>query len=55
MNIQQDFEELFGLLSKHNVDFMMVGGYAVAFHGAPRFTKDVDIFGSTAIAVGLTL
>ena len=44
MNIQQDFEELFTLFGKHDVGFMVVGGYAVAFHGAPRFTKDIDIF-----------
>jgi hypothetical protein len=23
---------------------MIVGGYAVAFHGSPRFTKDIDVF-----------
>lgn len=44
MNIQQDFEELLKLLEEHNVDYLIVGGYAVAFHGYPRFTKDIDIF-----------
>ncbi len=44
MNIQQDFKELLRLLEKHHVDYMVVGGYAVAFHGFPRFTKDLDIF-----------
>ena len=44
MNIQQDFEELFELLGRHKVDFVVVGGYAVAFHGFPRFTKDIDVF-----------
>lgn len=44
MNIQPDFEEFLGLLEKHQVDYMIVGGYAVAFHGHPRFTKDIDIF-----------
>ena len=44
MNIQPDFEEFLKLLEKHNVDYMIVGGYAVAFHGFPRFTKDMDIF-----------
>ena len=28
---------------------MIVGGYAVAFHGFPRFTKDIDIFYSASI------
>ena len=44
MNIQPHFEELFELLERHGVEYMIVGGYAVAFHGNPRFTKDVDIF-----------
>ena len=44
MNIQQDFKELLRLLEKNNVDYMIVGGYAVAFYGYPRFTKDIDIF-----------
>ena len=44
MNIQQDFKELLRLLEKNNVDYLIVGGYAVAFYGYPRFTKDIDIF-----------
>ncbi len=44
MNIQPDFEELLRLLEKHEVDYMIVGGYAVAFYGYPRFTKDIDVF-----------
>ena len=44
MNTHPDFEELFRLLEEHHVDYMIVGGYAVAFHGYPRFTKDIDIF-----------
>ena len=44
MNTHPDFEELFRLLEENRVDYMIVGGYAVAFHGYPRFTKDIDIF-----------
>jgi len=44
MNIQKDFEELLELLTKHKVKYLIVGGYAVAFHGYPRFTNDIDIF-----------
>ena len=44
MNTHPDFEELFRLLEEHDVDYMIVGGYAVAYHGYPRFTKDIDIF-----------
>ena len=44
INIQPDFEELLRLLEEYEVDYMIVGGYAVAFHGYPRFTKDIDIY-----------
>lgn len=44
MNIQPDFKELLRLLEKHKVEYMIIGGYAVAFFGYPRFTKDIDIF-----------
>lgn len=44
MNTHPDFEELLRLLEEHHVEYMIVGGYAVAWHGHPRFTKDIDIF-----------
>lgn len=44
MEIQTDFKELLELLNVHSVDYMIVGGYALAFHGAPRYTGDIDIF-----------
>lgn len=44
MNTHPDFEELLRLLEIHRVKYMIVGGYAVAFHGYPRFTKDIDLF-----------
>jgi hypothetical protein len=40
---QSDFEELFRFLAARNVRFLVVGGHALAFHGRPRFTKDVDV------------
>lgn len=40
----KDFEELFACLRRQNVRAVVVGGYAVAFHGQPRFTKDIDVF-----------
>ena len=43
MEIQKDFRELLELFNTHNVDYVIVGGYALAFHGAPRFTGDIDI------------
>ena len=44
MEVQPDFRDLLELLNKHQVEFMLVGGYALAFHGAPRYTGDMDIF-----------
>lgn len=43
MEIQQDFKELLELLNAHEVEFIIVGAYALAFHGVPRFTGDIDI------------
>jgi len=43
-NIFPDFKEWFELLGKRKVEYLIVGGYAVAFYGAPRFTGDIDIF-----------
>jgi len=41
---QRDFEDLCASLNGRNVEYVIVGGYALAFHGAPRFTGDLDIF-----------
>lgn len=38
-----DFKELIALLNRHNVRYLVVGGYAVARHAQPRATKDLDI------------
>jgi hypothetical protein len=43
MDIQKDFRYLLALLNDHKVEYLIVGGYALAFHGAPRFTGDIDI------------
>ena len=43
MNIHDDFEEFLKLLNARNVEYVIVGGYAVAFYGYVRATKDLDI------------
>ena len=43
MEMQKDFKELLGLFNAHKVEYLIVGGYALAFHGAPRFTGDIDL------------
>jgi hypothetical protein len=44
MILNPDFKEFVALLNAHDVRFMVVGGYAVAFHGHPRYTKDLDLW-----------
>ena len=44
MNTHKDFEEFLRLLTGQGVDFVIVGGYAVAFHGYVRATQDMDLF-----------
>jgi hypothetical protein len=44
MEVQQDFKDLLELFNKHRIDYIIVGGYALGFHGAPRYTGDLDIF-----------
>jgi hypothetical protein len=44
MEVQKDFRDLLELLNAHKVEYMIVGAYALAFHGAPRYTGDMDIF-----------
>jgi hypothetical protein len=44
MEVQPDFRDLLELLNKHEVEYLIVGGYALALHGAPRFTGDIDIY-----------
>ena len=42
-NLHKDFIDFLTTLSEHDVDFVVVGGYAVAFYGHARATKDIDV------------
>jgi hypothetical protein len=44
MKLNPDWREFIELLNANNVQYLVVGGYAVAFHGHPRYTKDLDIW-----------
>ncbi len=44
MVLDKDFREFVALLSQNNVRYLIVGGYAVGFHGYPRYTKDLDVW-----------
>lgn len=39
-----DFKEFLKLLIKNNVEYLIVGGYAVSFHSRPRYTDDLDVW-----------
>lgn len=42
--LSQDVKEFIELLNSNEVQYVIVGGYAVAYHGYPRMTGDIDFF-----------
>lgn len=44
MNLEEDLREFIELLNALNVRYIVVGAHAVAYHGYPRFTGDIDLF-----------
>jgi hypothetical protein len=42
--LSQDFREFIQSLNAHDVRYLIIGGYAVALHGHPRYTKDLDVW-----------
>ena len=44
MKLSKDLREFVALLNSTRVNYLLVGGHAVAFHGYPRFTGDIDFF-----------
>src|SRR5262245_24800040 len=42
--LPNDFKEFLRLLHVNGVEYMMIGGYAVSYHGYPRATNDLDIW-----------
>jgi hypothetical protein len=42
--LDKDLRELLALFQSHGVEFLVAGGHAVAFHGRPRLTEDLDLF-----------
>ena len=43
-SLPQDFKDFLKLLNSHKVDYLLIGGYAVGYHGYPRATADMDIW-----------
>jgi predicted nucleotidyltransferase len=44
IELHPDFKDFLRLLNSHNVRYLLVGGYAVGYHGYPRATGDMDIW-----------
>ena len=42
--LNRDFKEFIQSLNNNGVRYLIIGGYAVAFHGYPRYTRDIDIW-----------
>jgi len=40
----QDFKEFLKLLNSKEIEYLVIGGYAVGFHGYPRATGDMDVW-----------
>ncbi|MEO7265957.1 MAG: nucleotidyltransferase [Ferruginibacter sp.] len=40
---QKDFEDFIKLSNKYNLEYLVIGGFAVSIHGYPRTTKDLDV------------
>ncbi len=41
--MNSDFKELLQIFAEEEVDYLIVGGYAVIHYTQPRYTKDIDI------------
>lgn len=44
ITLPPDFKEFLKLLKEHNVRYLLIGGYAVGYHGYARATDDMDIW-----------
>jgi hypothetical protein len=44
VQLGKDFRDLLELLNRHQVRYLVVGGFAVAIHGTPRYTKDLALW-----------
>jgi len=44
IELHPDFKDLLRLFNSHNVEYLLVGGYAVGYHGYPRATGDMDVW-----------
>ena len=52
MKLDKDLRELLASFHSRGVEFLVVGGHAVAFHGRPRLTEDLDLYVRPDVANG---
>lgn len=50
MSVNSDFSDLLSEFNAADVRYLVVGGYAVFFHGQPRYTKDLDVWVEPSVA-----
>jgi hypothetical protein len=50
MPVNPDFKDLFAALNAEGAEYLLVGGYAMAVHDAPRFTKDLDVWVNPSVS-----
>jgi hypothetical protein len=50
IELKRDWSEFLSVLIARRVKFVLVGGHAVAGHGEPRFTEDLDVFVEPSLA-----
>jgi hypothetical protein len=44
VKIHPDFEDFVNALNKNDVEYLIIGSFALAFHGCPRATGDIDFW-----------
>jgi hypothetical protein len=44
LELPKDFKEFLRLLRAHGVEYLLIGGWAVGYHGYPRATDDLDVW-----------
>jgi hypothetical protein len=49
LKLNDDFKEFFEFLNSEKVEYLLVGGYALAYHGHARFTQDIDVWVNASV------
>jgi predicted nucleotidyltransferase len=49
VRLHQDYREFIKLLNESGVEYLVIGAFALAFHGLPRFTGDIDFWVNSSI------